>query len=250
MRSDEFISILSQPSDGEDKFEERRKGVPLGIDMSGAVVLSQKRTRALTARHTCVTGGNRRQFIKRLVLTLSALYEKDGACFILLSPCDDYGELLRLKNIDLTAPYLRTREDFDLMKSTVVELLRMREAGEGYPTLFLVADGLEELDGFNAQNDFAEYRELFELAAHKEGVEVITGVDVMKSIFSGQPSAFVEMGNCLVTTREGGKADVTYVLDDGSLAAPIMMYYPDAPSITETVILFNCIARDEEDGRA
>lgn len=250
MRSDEFISILSQPSNGEDKFEERRKGVPLGIDMAGEVVLSQKRVRALTARHTCVTGGDRRQFIKRLLLTLSALYEKDGVCFILFSPYDDYGELLRLKNIDFTAPYLRSREDFEKIKATVAELLRMRETGEGYPALFLIADGLEDLDGFNAQNDFAEYRELFEMAAHREGVEVITGVDVMKSIFSGQPSAFVEMGNCLITTREGGKADVTYVQDDGSLIPPIVMYYPDAPSITETVILFNSIARDEEDGKA
>ena len=56
-------------------------------------------------------------------------------------------------------------------------------------------------------------------------MDIITGVDLMQSIFSGYPGAFVGVGNALVTTREQGKADVTLVADDASLSLPVAIEY-------------------------
>ena len=75
---------------------------------------------------------------------------------------------------------------------------------------------------------------------------MIAGVDLTKSIFSGYPGAFVGIGNCLVATREMGKADVTYVNDDATLTMPLPITYPSAPAITETILFFNAVAKDEE----
>ena len=116
----------------------------------------------------------------------------------------------------------------------------MRE-GKGLPKLFLVLDGLEELEGNNRNGDFEEYRTIFELFMRREDVDVITGVDMQKSIFSGYPGAFAGIGNCLVSIRGEGKADVTYVQDDCSLSLPIPVVYPDTPSVTETVIFLNAL---------
>ena len=41
MRSEEFISLLSERSEICGNFEELRKRLPLGLDMSDEVVLSQ-----------------------------------------------------------------------------------------------------------------------------------------------------------------------------------------------------------------
>ena len=70
---------------------------------------------------------------------------------------------------------------------------------------------------------------------------MITGAELMRSIFSGYPGAFVGVGNCLVTTREEGVADVTYVQDNSSLSLPTVLHYPSMPSFTETVIYLNSL---------
>ena len=245
MRSDAFISSISQLSGDDAKFEELKKGLPLGEDSVGNILLSQKREKPLMVRHTCVTGPGRGEYIRRLLLTVSCLYEKSEATFLVLSPKTEYGELLRLKSMDATVPYIRSKSDLELAVDGVKELLLMRETGSGYPHLFIVLDGFDGLPDCNHGGDLEEYREIFELIRRREDVDIISGVDLTKSIFSGYPGAFVGLGNCLVSLREEGKADVTYVKDDASLSLPIPITYPSAPSIVETVIFLNSLPKDE-----
>ena len=107
--------------------------------------------------------------------------------------------------------------------------------------MFIIVDGLEELSDCNLNNDLGEYRELFDLLMRKPDLELITGVDLARSIFSGYPGAFLGIGNCLVTVREDGKADVTYVNEDASMSLPIPVHYPNEPSVMETVIYLNAL---------
>ena len=120
----------------------------------------------------------------------------------------------------------------------------MRETGVGYPKLFLVLDGLEPLPECNKDEDLAEYRDIYKLLMRKEGFEIITGVELTKSIFAGYPGAFLGIGNCLITVEEDGKADVTYVSDDSSLSLPISMECPSSPSVGESIVFLNSIAAE------
>ncbi len=245
MRSDEFIRQILQLAQDDEKFEELRSGTPLGLDVVGNVMLSQKYTGATAFRHTCVAGCKRTDFIRRLLLTLACLYEKDEACFLVLSPKKEYGELLRFRNMDVTVPYVTTKTDLENVKATLTELIQMRKGRQVFPKLFLVLDGLETLPDCNKNGDMEEYRDIFELITRVEGVELITGVDIVKSIFSGYPGAFVGIGNCLVATQEEGKADVTYVNADASLSQPLPMQFPFSPSITETIVFLNSLPSEE-----
>jgi hypothetical protein len=249
MRSDAFISSISNLSGDDAKFEELKKGLPLGEDSVGNILLSQKREKPLTVRHTCVTGPGRGEFIRRLLLTVSCLYEKSEATFLVLSPKTEYGELLRLRNMDVTVPYIRTKSDLNFAVETFKELLKQRSYGRGYPKLFLVLDGLETLPECNRNGDLEEYREIFDILTRRVDVDVVSGADLMRSIFSGYPGAFVGVGNCLVTTRGEGKADVTYVGDDASLSLPVPMTYPTEPSFVETVIYFNALSASTQSGQ-
>ncbi|MBQ9113520.1 MAG: hypothetical protein IJY05_01200 [Clostridia bacterium] len=245
MRSEEFISTISALSQGDEKFEEIRYGLPLGLDAASNLALAQKTRKPLTVRNTCVTGVNTSNFIRRMLISVSCLFERDEACFFIISPKTEYGELLRLKSIDATVPYIRLKSDLDLAVDTIKELLRMRENGTGYPHLFIVLDGLENLPDCNKSGDLEEYRAIFELIRRREDVDVICGVDLTRTIFSGYPGAFVGIGNCLVSLREEGKADVTYVKEDASLSLPVPITYPSAPSVLETVIFLNSLPKDE-----
>ena len=243
MRSDEFISRLLSQTENVER-ENLRKGVPLGIDASGQTVFAQSNAQTRTLRHTCVTGLGRSAFLRRTLFTLSTLYKKEEACFFVLSPKTEYGELLRVNGMDVTVPYLRNKEDFFLALETVKELLRQRETGRGYPYLILVLDGLEELPECNLNGDLEEYRLVFELFTRREQAEVLVGADLLKSIFSGYPATFVGAGNCLVSLREEGKADVTFVKEDGTLSLPVPIRYPSEPSTTETVIFLNSFVKN------
>ena len=251
MRQEEFLNSLSAYFQTEEGLEQLRKGTPLGTDLVDKPVFSQLREEPFTFRHTCVTGARRTAFIKRLLMTLSCLYNKDEACFLVLSPRQDYGELLRLSNIDLTVPFLRDKSDLDDALACVKELASMRATGVGYPKLFLVLDGLEELPDCNKTGDLEEYRLFFDTLPRRKNIEVISGVELMRSIFSGYPGAFVGVGNCLVTTQDDGAADVTYVGEDSQLSLPTVLHFPCAPSITETIIYLNSITsalKAETDG--
>jgi len=242
MRAEEFISILSEKSGDETALKTLRNRVPLGIDALREVVYSQTREHPYTVKNTCVTGARRTTFIRKLLLTLSCLYEREEANFLILSPRAEYGELLKLQNADITAPFLREKADLDSAFACVKELVALYRQGTGFPKLILVMDGLEELEGSNTRGDLEEYREILEFLARETNVETIVGADLMKSIFSGDPGVFVGVGNCLVTTREEGRADVTYVGNDCSLSMPTVMEYPQTPPVTETVIFLNSLA--------
>ncbi len=243
MRSQEFISSLTTLCEREEDLQRLRLGVPLGRDAADTLVLSQKREKPFMIRHTCVTGVKRTSFIKRTLLTLSCLYEKEEANFFIVSPRKEYGELLRLLNADITLPYVREKADVEACFGCVKELISLHERERGCPRLILVLDGLEEIEGCNKNGDLEEYRDFFDVIARKNNVEVISGVELMKSIFSGYPGAFVGVGNALITTIEEGKADVTYVGDDSSLSMPTPIRFPVAPSVTETVISLNALAQ-------
>lgn len=239
MNTQEFMKALFLETEGNEKLEEYKKGLPIGRDENGNILLAQKGDKTLTVRNTCATGAGRTDFIRRLIITLSCLYEKDQACFFVLSPKTEYGELLRLHSADVTVPYIRNKEDIDKAVETLKELMRMRELGAGHPHLFLVLDGLEELPDTKKNGELEEYRAIYELLMRKSGVELITGVDLGKSIFAGYPGAFLGIGSCLVTTREEGQADVTYVGDDSSLTLPVPMNYPCEPSVLDSIIFLN-----------
>lgn len=235
------MTKTAERAQSEESLRALLKGVPLGVDEGGGLVLAQTREKPFTVRHICVTGADRTAFIKRLLLTLSCLYEKTEASVLVLSPRLAYGELLALRSADINLPFVNKKEDIAPVKNCVCELLELRARERGCPRLVVVLDGLEELENCNEKGDLEEYRTFFELLARREDVDVITGVDLMKSIFSGYPGAFVGVGNCLVTTHSDGKADVTYVSDDSSLSKPTAIVYPDEPSVAETVLLLNAM---------
>lgn len=246
MRSDEFISFLIKNCKTDDDVMRIQNGLPLGVDQGGNAVFARRQEQVQLTKHTCVTGLRKTAFIKRVLLTLSCLYDKTEACFFILSPKTEYGELLRLHNIDATVPYIRTKRDLDDAAKCLEELVALRDREKGCPKLFLVMDGLEEIDGCNQNGDLEEYRELLYAVSRKKNVEAISGVDLMKSIFSGYPGAYVGVGNCLVTTREESNADVTYAREDSTLSMPTPMSYPTTPSVMETIILFNALPKDEQ----
>lgn len=241
MRTEELIKAVSALSSDNGKFEELKKGLPLGIDASGNIMLAQKREKPLTIRNTCVTGAGKTNFIRRFLITVSCLYDKEEACFFILSPRVEYGDLLRLHSADITVPYIRNKQDLSQALETLKELMHMRAFGKGYPHLFLILDGLDELEGSNVNSDLSEYREIFDMIMRKPDIDVICGADLARSIFSGYPGAFLGVGNCFITTREEGKADVTYVNDDSGLTLPAPITYPAEPSITESIIFLNSL---------
>ncbi len=247
MRSEEFISSLTGFCEDEAGLQALRVGVPLGMDVTENIVFSQKREKPFMIRHTCVTGVRKTAFIKRTLCTLTCLYEKTEANFFILSPKAEYGELVKLLHADITMPYIREKGDIESCLACVKELVSLHTREKGCPRLILVLDGLEEVEDCNKNGDLEEYRAFFDLLARQPNMEIISGVELMKSIFSGYPGAFVGVGNCLVTTVEEGKADVTYVGEDSSLSMPTPIYFPSAPSITETVIALNALAQKQSE---
>ena len=241
MRTEEFIQKISQQAEDNARFEEVRKGIPLGENASGEIVLAQKGAQPYTVRNTCVTGSNKTPYLRRLLISLASLYEAKDACFIVLSPHVEYGELLRLSGCDFTIPYIRNKEDLAPVMKTLRELLYMRENGKGYPHLFLVLDGLENLEEGKTNVDLSEYSAILEMFVRRTDVDVICGMDLGRSIFAGCPGTFLGRGNCLVTAREGGKADVTYVNEDGSLTMPLPITYPSDPTVMESIIYLNSL---------
>lgn len=242
MKAEDFIASLSEISQKNIyRFEQLRSCIPLGRDNAGNIAVAHREENPGRYHHVCVTGAGRGNFICRLTFTLACLYDRSEAMFLVLSPREEYGELLRLKAADVTVPYIRSSEDYLAALETVKELVRMRSLNAGYPRLFVVLDGLEELPDVLRDGMLAPYKACFE-AVGASGVEIITGVDLLKSIFSGYPGAFVGIGNCLVTPKGEGRADVTYVNADSSLTLPKEVVFPDSPSLAEAIDFFNALS--------
>ena len=239
MTTDEFIQLLKIRLNGGEEKKTLADCMPLGVDENGEMLFARKQQRVFNVRNTCVTGGRKTPFIKRLLLTLSQLYTREEANFFIVSPYKEYGELLQLKNADFTIPYVYDKAQLIAVRECLEKLVDLYKKEKRCLKLFLVLDGLDELNDCNISSSLEEYREIFDIVANQNNVEVISGAELMKSIFSGYPGAFVGVGNCLVTTREHGKADVTYVGEDASLSLPTAMTYPDLPTVEETIMAFN-----------
>ena len=242
MKAEEFIASLSEVSQKNIyKFEQLRACIPLGKDETGNILVAHREENPERYHHTCVTGAGRTEYICRLVLTLACLYDKADAMFLVLSPRTEYGELLRLKSSDITVPYLNSSSDYFAALEKLKELVRMRSMNAGCPRLFVVLDGLEELPDILGGGMTDSYKACFD-AVGASGVEIVTGVDLLNSIFSGYPGAFVGIGNCLVTPKNGGKADITYVNNDSSLTLPKEISVIDSPSVALAVDFFNALS--------
>lgn len=240
MRAEEFISSLSDVSNRNAyRFDQLRSCVPLGMDESGNFAVAHRQENAARYFHTCVTGDGKSDFIARLVVTLACLYERSEATFLVLSPCELYSDLLRLKYADVTVPYVRSAEDVFAALETVRTLTNARRNLKGRPRLVVALDGLDELPDAENDGTLQIYRDFLE-AVGGAG-EVVSGADLSKSVYGGYPGAFVGVGNCLVTPKSAGKADVTYVESDSSLTVPREIEYPGSPSLAETVDFFNSI---------
>ncbi len=240
MKTEEFISALSNiKMDDGARFERLRAGLPLGVDEAGEIVLARTDSKNGRANHLCVTGLKRTEFIKRLLLTLVRVYEKNELCVLLLSPDFAYSDLLTLQTADITAPYIRSQADLDSALLILDELVRMRKENgiQKYPRLFVVLDGLEKL--VKDENGLLDCYKPFLEKTLGTGVEIITGVDLLQSIFSGYPGAFVGIGNCLVTADGEDKTDVTFVKEDSSLSLPTSLDYPCEPSVEELVAAYS-----------
>lgn len=245
MRSDDFLNLITKRIQTQADKSAVCDGLPLGYDGLENPMFAFRGNVAPIWRHVCVTGMRKTAFIKRLLLTLSRLYAKDEASVLVLSPKTEYAELLRVNRLDITVPYIRNKEDLENATLCVKALVEPYTQGKNCKKLFLVLDGVDELAGCNVNGDLAENRALLDVIARKKEVTLISGIELIKSIFSGYPGAYVGVGNCLITTREDGKADVTYVGEDSSLSMPAPMSYPCQPSFTETLIAFNADGKGE-----
>lgn len=240
MRTDELIATLSEISKTNPaEFDRLRESMPLGVDSFGGVAVSHRENKIERYHHTCVSGAFKTEFIKRLVLTLACIYERGEAAFLILSPYLTYGELMNLKNADVTIPFVRGGEDLKKALDCLQEIVRMRGEGKTAPKLFVVLDGIETL----AEGDTAlvSYRPFLDTVG-VSGIEIISGVNLQNTAFGGYPGGFVGVGNCLITTGNEGFADLTYVNLDTSMSLPKTVSYPSAPSVAECIAFFNGIA--------
>lgn len=240
MRTDELIATLSEISKTNPaEFERLRESIPLGVDGFGGVAVSHRENQIERYHHTCVSGAFKTEFIKRLVLTLACIYERSEASFLIVSPYLSYGELMNLKNADVTVPFIRYGEDLKKVLDCLQEIVRMRGEGKKSAKTFVVLDGIEAMtDGDTA---LVSYRPFLDTVG-VSGVEIISGVNLQNTAFSGYPGGFVGVGNCLVTTASESSADLTYVNLDTSMSLPKTISYPSSQTVGECIEFFNGIA--------
>ena len=237
MRTKEYMQALISATTQE---ENLTQAIPLGVGEDGAIAVAHQEICPARYHHVCITGEKRGEYIRRFILSLSKLYGQDKVSFLVLSPDKGYGELLHVKEADITVPFVNRYEDCQSSLETLRELIRMRAAGEeNYPKLFVVLDGLEEVIAQTGdKQSFECFKPFFDVVG-ASGVEIVTGVDLEKSIFSGYPGAFVGHGNALVCTDVLGKADVTYVGVDSCLSLPIPVRYSDAENFADEIFAIN-----------
>ncbi len=238
MKAEELISILYNICENDaERFETLRKNVPLGVDEIGGVTVAFDRARRGFPKHLCVTGLCRGDFIRRVIALLSNLYPYRKLNVLVGSPFNEYTGLLSLNGADVTIPYVRNKGDVDALLTALKGLIQMREAdARKYPRLLVVLDGLEEIEENDKMLDI--YKPFLD-AVRNTSVDIITGVDLLKSAFSGFPGAYVGIGNCLVSAAGEGKTDVTYVGEDSSLTAPVTLDYPAGGTLKDFIEYIN-----------
>lgn len=233
MKAEEMVAVLSDAARANTfRFERLRECIPLGT-VGDEVITAHREDRPERYHYTCVSGRGRGDFIRRLCLTLACIYDRSEAVFLVLSPDPEYAELLNVQNADFTVPYIKTSEDFVLALTEIAELEKMRSFNKRYPKIFLIADGLEKVDGL--QDDPASaYRRCLDAVA-AGGAEVITGYDIEDGPYHAFPGAFIGIGNCLVNAKGDGVANVRYVNPDSSLSSAREFFYPSEQSLKDAV---------------
>ena len=235
MRTEDFLArIKGEEQNDPEKTKSLRACLPLGEYSDGEYVLSHREYDIERYHHTCVTGAMRAEFISRLLLTLTGLYAKGEALFLIVSPNMHYGQLMKVMNADVTVPFVTSTADLAPILETVKSLAQMRQGKKSEAKTFLVLDGLEYLEPEDKRSGLDCYRAFFE-AVGTSVIEIITGVDLAKSIFAGYPAAFVGVGNCLVAPSVAGEMDVTYVAIDGTMTLPKKCTYPSMPTLSECI---------------
>lgn len=238
MRTEDFLNRIKNERKLDPKrLDDLRARLPLGEYADGEFVLSHLETDSERFQHTCVSGAMRAEFISRLLLTLSDLYSKEEATFMIVSPNFYYGRLMNLTKACILVPMVVDEGDVAAALDTVRKISEDRKGKKSGAKLFLVLDGLELMQPISSergQEDLACYRPFFE-AVGSSGIEVITGVDLSKTIFAGYPAAFVGLGNCLVVPSVGGEMDVTHVGADGMMTTPKKATYPSLPTLAECI---------------
>ena len=231
MKTEDFFAELAAIArDNEYRFDDLRARVPLGLDSDNRLLVAGEREANFI--HVCVTGTGRTEFIRRLALSLAGAYDRGQTAFVILSPKREYAEFLRLDRSDVFAPFIGSATDLwkglEAVRSQAV--LRCGGGEKVYGRLFLIADGLERVTGGGLDG----YLPLFSHAA-EFGLTLITGVDLLKSVFESAPQHFVGARNCLITVMAAGKAHLSRVTGDGALALPQAFTYPSEPSFSETL---------------
>lgn len=235
MQVQDLIALLSETAaKNEYRFENLRARIPLGVFENGEIATAHREEKPDRYHFALCSGEERREFVLSLVLSLACLYDEREASFLILSPHTDYAALLRLDGADISVPYIRNANDLKEALKTVSELISMRALRIGYPRLFIVCDGLDEIEDA-AYDDVTDPYKLCLDTVGNSVSEVIAAVDLTKSKFSGFPGALAGIGNCIVTTKGGGKADVTQVGTDSSLGVPREISYPVTDGIERTV---------------
>ncbi len=239
MKTEDFLArIKGEGRVDPERVKQLRACLPLGEYSDGEYVLSHREYDIERYHHTCVTGAMRAEFISRLILTLTGLYTKSEAIFLIVSPNLHYGQFMKLENADVTVPFVTSLRDVPPVLEAVRTLAQMRKDKHSEAKTFLVLDGLEMLEEEDKRSGLDCYRAFFE-AVGTSGIEIITGVDIAKTIFVGYPAAFVGIGNCLVAPSVGGEMDVTYVEIDGTMTLPKKCSYPSLPTLSECIELRN-----------
>lgn len=226
MRLEDFITLLSETAvKNSYRFESLRERIPLGVYTGAEIATAHREEKPERYHFLLATGEDRRAFVFAQILCLSCLYDENEVSFLILSPHSEYTALLSLAGVDISVPYMKTKDDFLLALETIGELSRMRANGRAYPKLIVVCDGLEEIDGLYLDDITEPYSACLEkLGAIRS--ELFAVVDLTKSKFCSFPGAVVGIGNCLISTKADGKADLTHVGMDSSLGAPRQMEYP------------------------
>ncbi len=231
MKTEEFFAELaSLARDNEYRFEDLRARLPLGVDGDNRLVVAGRRESNYV--HTCVTGTGRTEFIRRLALTLAGAYDRGQTTFVIASPKREYAELLRLSRANVFAPVVLNAADLWKVAEFARSQAALRRGGgeSVLGRLVLIADGLESVSG----GGLGGYLPFFSLAA-EYGITLLTGVDLIKSVFEAAPQHFVGAGNCLVTVMATGKAHLSRVTDEGVLALPQAFTYPSEPNFAEAL---------------
>ena len=195
------------------RFESVRECIPLGRDRYGNVVVAHLGERPTFSHTVLVDGENKTEYLIGMICLLAGLYEDGQVAFNVLSPKREYARLLLLPQADVNVFYTDTKEQFEECRQALLSELENSKKKQ-----IFVLDGLERfaeksLDGTKPYIDFLD-------KTLGKYCEILMGIDLEKSLFSGFPGAIVGSGNAVLVLKGDGQANLTRVGEDSSLGVP------------------------------